>query len=46
MEPLAALPLDMWERTPPEAQAYVQALETRLATFEAMVHILQEHVRT
>lgn len=46
MEPLAALPLDVWERTPSEAQAYIQALEMRLATFEAMVHTLQEHVRT
>ena len=46
MEPPAALPADIWERTPPEAQtyirtleglhAYTQELEARLPTFDAL----------
>ena len=37
----------LWDRTPPEAQAYIQALEARLAAFEELrtVQALQEQVR-
>ncbi len=46
MEPLAALPSDIWQQTPPEAQSYIRALEARLAALESMVQALQEHNRT
>ena len=42
METLAALPRDIWERTPPEAQAYIGTLKARVATLEDMVRTLQE----
>ena len=32
---------DIWERTPPEAQAYIRALEARLAALEGMMQALQ-----
>ena len=35
-----------WERTPPKAQAYIQALEARVETMASMVHTLQEQVVT
>jgi transposase len=39
-----------WERTPPEAQAYIRALEARIVALEAIVRQLQEqrqqHSRT
>src|SRR5215510_10205808 len=35
------LPADIWRRTPPEAQAYVRALETHVAALEGMVQALQ-----
>jgi transposase len=35
----------MWEQLPPEAQAYIRALETRVEALEAMVQALQEHNR-
>src|SRR5437764_4915235 len=38
----AALPSDIWGRTPPEAQAYIRALEARLSSLEGMVQALQE----
>jgi transposase len=44
METPTALPPDIWERTPPEAQAYIGELEARVATLEAMVHTLQEQL--
>ncbi len=44
MEILAALPRDIWERTPPEAQAYIGTLEARVATLEDMVRTLQEQL--
>src|SRR5438874_938282 len=44
METPRAIPHDMWEQLPPEAQAYIQALEARVATLEARVRTLQEQV--
>jgi transposase len=44
METLAALPRDIWERTPLEAQAYMGTLEARVATLEDMVRTLQEQL--
>jgi transposase len=46
MDTHPSLPLELWERTPPEVQAYIWALEARIVTFEAMVQTLQEQVRT
>jgi transposase len=44
METPAALPRDIWERTPPEAQAYIGTLEARVAALVAMVQALQEQL--
>src|SRR5438128_1159330 len=46
METPPTLPHEMWERTPPEAQAYSRALEARVETMASMVDTLQEQVRT
>ena len=46
METLAALLSDIWEQTPPEAQAYIRALEARVAALEPMIEALQEENRT
>src|SRR5262249_23535002 len=46
METLPALSHEVWERTPPEAQAYIRALEARVETLASMVHTFQEQVRT
>ena len=46
METPVALTPDIWERTPPEAQAYSGALQSRLSALEARVHALQEQNRT
>jgi len=46
METLPALLHEVWERTPPEAQAYIRALEARVETLTSMVHALQEQVGT
>lgn len=49
METPARIPADIWERIPPEAQAYIRALEARLTAFEALearLQVLQEQVRT
>jgi transposase len=46
METPPAFPHEVWERTPSEAQAYIQALEARVEALEAMVQALQEHNRT
>jgi transposase len=46
MDRAAALPPDSWERTPPEAQAYIRMLEARVETLTAMVHAFQEQVGT
>ncbi len=45
METPAAFPSDIWQQTPPEAQAYIRALEARLSTWESMVQALQEQNR-
>jgi transposase len=41
METLPALSHEVWQRTPPEAQAYIRALEARVATLEDMMQALQ-----
>jgi transposase len=46
METPPTLPHEVWERTPPEAQAHIRALETRVETMASMVHTLQEQIRT
>ena len=45
MDTPAALPSDIWDRTPPEAQAYIRALEARLSALESMVQALQAQNR-
>ncbi len=45
METLAALPPDIWEQTPPEAQAYIRALEAQLSASESIMQVLQEQNR-
>src|SRR5215216_4706638 len=45
MDTPAALSSDLWERTPPAAQAYIRALESRLSALEARVQTLQEDHR-
>src|SRR5437899_3377524 len=42
MDTHPSLPQELWDRTPPEACAYIGALEARVATLEAMVQALQE----
>src|SRR6266516_3542248 len=44
METPPALPHEVWERTPPEAQAYIGALEARVAALVAMVQAFQEQL--
>src|SRR2546423_3076453 len=46
MDTPPSLPPKLWNRPPPEGQAYIRALKARIVTFEAMVHTLQEQVRT
>ena len=46
METPPTLPHEVWERTPPEAQASIRALEARVETMASMVDTLQEQVRT
>ena len=46
METPPALPHKVWERTPPEAQTHIRALQASLAALASMVHSLQEQVRT
>src|SRR5205814_9078173 len=45
METLAVLPPGIWERTPPEAQAYIRALEGRVAALEGGMQALQEQLQ-
>jgi hypothetical protein len=42
METLPALLHEVWERTPPEAQASIRALAARVETLTSMGHALQE----
>jgi transposase len=46
MDTHPTLPQALWDRTPPEVQAYIRALEARLESVEARVHTLQEPIRT
>lgn len=46
METLPSFPHEVWEQTPPEAQAYMRALEARGETLASMVHAFQEQIRT
>ena len=46
METLPALRHEVWAWTPPEAQAYIRALEARVETLTSMVHALQEQLGT
>jgi transposase len=46
METPPSLPHEVWERTPPEAQAYIRALETRVEILVSMVYAFQGQVRT
>jgi transposase len=46
METLPALSHEVWEQLPPEAQAYIRALEARVETLASMVHTFQEQVHT
>lgn len=45
MEIPAALPSDIWDRTPSEAQTYIGALQARLCALELIVQALQEENR-
>lgn len=45
MEPLPPLPSDLWARTPPEVQAYIEALVARVAGLEAARQELTEQVQ-
>jgi transposase len=40
----SSLSSDLWERTPPEVQAYIRALEARVAALEATVQQLREQL--
>jgi transposase len=46
METLPALSHEVWERTPPDAQVYIRALEARVETLASMVHAFQGQIRT
>src|SRR5262249_14629403 len=46
METPPALLHEIWERTPPEAQAYIRTLAARVETLTSMVHALREQVHT
>jgi transposase len=45
MDSQIPFPPEIWERIPPEAQAYIRALESRVAALEAMVQQLREQVQ-
>ena len=46
METPPALPHEVWEWTPSEAETHIRALEACLETLASLVHVLQEQVRT
>ena len=45
MDRPATLPPDIWARTPPAAQAYMRALEARVAALEGMMQALQVQLK-
>jgi transposase len=45
MDSQIPVPPELWERIPPEAQAYIRALENRVAVLEATVQELREQVQ-
>ena len=45
METQPPLPSELWDRIPPEAQAYIEALVTRVAALEATVKDLTERLK-
>lgn len=45
MDTHPTLPQEIWDRTPLEIRAYIEALEAQVKTLTAMVHTLQEQVR-
>src|SRR5215831_15639452 len=46
MDTSPALRHEVWEQTPPDAQAYIRALEARVETLTTLVHALQAQVGT
>jgi transposase len=44
MDTLPALSHEVWQRTPPEAQAYIRALEARVTTLEGLRQALQDQL--
>src|SRR5947208_4954153 len=44
MDTHPVLPQEIWDKTPPEAQAYIGTLEARVAALVAMVQALQEQL--
>lgn len=45
MDRPAALPPDLWERIPPEAQAYIRALEARVTALEGRMQALHAQLQ-
>ena len=45
MDSQIPFPPEIWEHIPPEAQAYIRALESRVAALEATVQQLREQVQ-
>ena len=45
MDSQILFPPEIWERTPPEAQAYIRELERHVAALEATVQQLREQVQ-
>ncbi len=45
METQPSLPPEIWDRTPPEAQASIEALVARVAAFEATVQAFTERLQ-
>jgi transposase len=45
MDRQSPLPQEIWEHTPPEAQVYIRALESRVAALEVLVQQLQERMQ-
>src|SRR5436309_15240630 len=46
MDTHLSLPQDLWEQTPPAVQAYIRTLAARVVAVEALMHSLEEQVRT